>query len=106
MFNLIINGNLGSAPEKFMRTHETTGKKVAGVSFSVAVNRYDRSSKETRTTWFNVVTYGKLADICLEHLDKGSKVTVQAASLWASSSVGNDGQTYNNLNIMAAEVAF
>ena len=106
MFSLVINGNLGSAPEKFTRKHEVSGKNVEGVSFSVAVNRYDRSSKETRTSWFNVVTYGKLADICHEHLDKGSKVTVQAASLWASTSVGNDGEQYNNLNIMAQEVAF
>ena len=68
-------GNLGRDPQ----TRSTPGgKKVT--SFSVAVNRRWRSAdgetKET-TDWFQVETWGGLAEICQEYLSKGRLVYIE-----------------------------
>jgi single-strand DNA-binding protein len=70
-----IIGNLGGDPE--MR-YTPSGKPVT--SFSVAVTRGWRTSDGERkesTEWFNVVSWGNLAEICNQHLRKGSQVYIE-----------------------------
>ena len=72
---VMIIGGLGSDPE--MR-YTPSGKPVT--SFSVAVSRGWRTSEGERkeaTEWFNVVSWGNLAEICNQHLHKGSQVYIE-----------------------------
>lgn len=73
-----IIGRLGKDPES--RTLEN-GNKVC--SFSVATDKSwkDKTGdKQTKTTWHNVVVWGKLAEICEKYLKKGSKVYISGES--------------------------
>lgn len=65
---IIIVGNAGKDPE--MR-HTKEGKAVC--NFSVAVNE----RKDEKPTWFTVVCWEKLAEICTEHVNKGTQVLVE-----------------------------
>lgn len=68
-----IVGNLGKDPEqKFLPSGD------AVTNFSVAVTekwKKDGEQKE-QTTWFRVNAFGKLAEICVQYLTKGSGVLV------------------------------
>src|SRR5947199_9510125 len=71
---VMIIGRLGKDPE--MR-YTASGSPVT--TFSVAAGRqWKDGAGETReeTEWFNVVTWNKLAEICNEHLRKGSRVYI------------------------------
>lgn len=65
-------GNLGDAPEV-----KYTQGGVAVAKFSLATS-HTRKNKEgekvTETQWHRVTAFGKLAEICGEYLEKGSKV--------------------------------
>ena len=68
-------GRLGKDPET---RYTPKGSKVC--SFSVAVSRrYKTADGETKeaTDWFNVETWGRLAEICQEYLSKGRLVFVE-----------------------------
>lgn len=72
---VLIIGYLGREPE--MR-YTSSGKAVT--TFSVATNRIWNSSSGERheeTEWFTVVSWGSLAEICKQHLNKGSQVYVE-----------------------------
>jgi single-strand DNA-binding protein len=72
---VMIIGYLGRDPE--MR-YTSSGKPVT--TFSVATNRAWSSSSGERheeTEWFTVVAWGNLAEICKQHLNKGSQVYIE-----------------------------
>jgi len=72
---LTIIGNLGRDPE--MR-YTPNGKPVT--SFSVVVSRMWTGADGDRHEeheWFNVVAWGKLAEICKSHLKKDQQVYVE-----------------------------
>lgn len=65
-------GHLGDAPEEVKLD---SNKKLA--NFSLATNlRFKNKEGETveNTQWHRIVAWGKLAEICIEHLKKGSHV--------------------------------
>ena len=65
-----ILGNLGGTPElRFLN-----GNNDQVVNFSVAVNeRYRNRQNELkdRLTWFRVIAFNGLGQVCAEHLRKG-----------------------------------
>ena len=70
-----IIGNLGGEPES---RFTPSGQQVT--SFSVATtNQYKNAAGEQvkETTWFKVQAWGRLAEICKQYLNKGSKVYVE-----------------------------
>ena len=72
---VMIIGSLGREPE--MR-YTPGGKPVT--SFSLASSRtWTAADGERReeTEWFNVVTWGNLAEICQQHLGKGQQVYIE-----------------------------
>lgn len=72
---VMIIGRLGRDPE--MR-YTPSGKPVT--TFSVAVSRnWSTSEGERRseTEWFNVVSWGSLAEICKEYLSKSRLVYIE-----------------------------
>ena len=72
---VMIIGQLAHDPE--MR-HTPSGKSVT--TFSVGTNRTWSTSdgeKHTETEWFNIVTWGNLAEICSQYLSKGQQVYIE-----------------------------
>lgn len=72
---LTIIGNLGRDPE--MR-YTPNGKPVT--SFSVVVSRMwtgTDGDRHEEHEWFNIVAWGKLAEICKTHLKKDQQVYVE-----------------------------
>ena len=70
-----IIGHLGKEPE--MR-YTPSGKPVT--TFSVAVSRSWNSAdgeRHSETEWFNVVSWGNLAEICKTYLTKGQQVYIE-----------------------------
>ena len=82
----MIIGNLGKDPEI---RYLPSGKSVA--NFSVAANHKYKVEGEVRseTEWFNIVAFGRLAEICSEFLKKGKPVFVEGrihTNSWVDSS--------------------
>jgi single-strand DNA-binding protein len=72
---VLVIGNLGRDPE--MR-YTPGGQAVT--SFSLAATRTWSTSNGDRqeaTEWFNVITWGSLAEICNQYLTKGRRVCVE-----------------------------
>lgn len=66
---VMIIGHLGRDPE--MR-YTPSGRPVT--TFTVATSRTWNTTdgeRHTETEWFNVVTWGNLAEICKQYLTKG-----------------------------------
>lgn len=72
MNNLIISGNIGKDAELQYLQNGT-----ALLKFSIAVERaYQKDKKNKVSDWFNVVMFGKFAEIMATHVKKGAKVLV------------------------------
>jgi single-strand DNA-binding protein len=98
---VMIIGNLGRDPE--MR-YTPNGKPVT--SFSVAVSRTFTKPEGERTEvtdWFNVVAWGRLAEICSQYLTKGSMVYVEGR-LETRSWEGDNGQKHYRTEVVASDV--
>ncbi len=107
---LIIIGNLGGEPES---RFTPSGQQVT--SFSVATsNQYKNAQGETvkETTWFKVQAWGKLAEICKQYLNKGSKVYVEGRLTPDKTTGGpriwtkQDGSSAASFDLNASEVKF
>lgn len=66
---LIVIGRLGKDPET---RYGVDGKAIA--NFSIASRG---KGKYEKPEWFNVVAFGKLAEICGQYLSKGKQTAVQ-----------------------------
>jgi len=85
----MIIGRLTQDPEKRVIP---TGQTVC--SFSVATNRAwtnQSGEKQEQTEFHNIVTWGKLADICAQYLNKGKKVYIEGR-IQTRSWDGDDGK--------------
>ena len=103
MNRIFIIGNLGRDPEA---RYTPTGQMVA--SFSVATNyRYTDSQGQRRseTEWFNCMAFGKLAELCNEHLSKGQQVYVEGR-LKSRTYQTRDGQTRFSNDVTVSDVHF
>jgi len=75
MNKIMLIGRLGKDPELNVTPDGTPVAK-----FSLAVNRYTKSSSGERkeeTDWFNITAWRQLAETCEKYLHKGSKVYVE-----------------------------
>jgi len=74
MNKIMLIGHLGKDPDM-----SYTPSGVAFTKFTIAVNRYSKSSTGERqedTDWFNIIAWRQLAETCNTYLRKGSKVFV------------------------------
>lgn len=72
---VILLGNVGKDPEV---RQTLDGRPIA--SFSLATNRVfmDRAgNRQEETEWHRLVSFGKIAEICGEYLEKGRPVYVE-----------------------------
>ncbi len=98
---VMIIGYLGREPE--MR-YTSSGKAVT--TFSVATNRTWSSSSGERheeTEWFTVVAWGNLAEICKQHLNKGSQVFIEGR-LQTRRWEDNEGKKHAAVEVVANEM--
>ncbi|MCC6260472.1 MAG: single-stranded DNA-binding protein [Anaerolineales bacterium] len=96
-----IIGHLGKDPE--MR-YTPSGKPVT--TFSVAVSRAWNSAdgeRHNETEWFNVVTWGNLAEICKQYLVKGQQVYIEGR-LQTRHWDDKEGQKRTSVEIVANEM--
>ena len=71
----ILIGRLGQDPT--MR-YTKAGDGVCSFSLATSENWKDKSGeKQERTTWHNIVIWGKLAEIATEYLNKGKQVYIE-----------------------------
>jgi single-strand DNA-binding protein len=68
--HVTLVGNLTKDPE------QTYVNKKCKSSFTVAVERYYGKDKESEVDYFNIITWGKLAEVASEYLVKGKKVLI------------------------------
>jgi single-strand DNA-binding protein len=97
----IIIGNLGAAPET---RYTPSGKQTA--SFSVATTekwKNQNGAQQESTEWHRVITWGRLAEICSEYLDKGDKVYVEG-KIQTRKWQDKDGVTRYTTEIVAREM--
>lgn len=76
---VMLIGNLGGEVETRSMPN---GGSVANFSVATSETWKDKitGEKRTSTEWHNVVAFGKLADICVNWLHKGSKVYIEGSN--------------------------
>jgi single-strand DNA-binding protein len=98
---VMVIGNLGRDPEI---KYTQNGKPMT--TFSVATSRTwvtaDGERREA-TEWFNVVTWGSLAEICAQYLRKTSRVYVEG-HLQTRSWEDPDGTKHYRTELVASEM--
>jgi len=98
---VMIIGHLGRDPE--MR-YTPSGKPVT--TFTVATSRTWNSTdgeRHNETEWFNIVTWGNLAEICKQYLTKGQQVYIEGrlqTRRWEDS----EGAKHTTIEIVANEM--
>ena len=67
-------GNLGTDPEL---REATSGRSVC--NFMLATNSFHGTGefRKEKTEWHRIVAWGRLAEMCVEFLNKGSKIHVE-----------------------------
>lgn len=72
---ILIIGRLGKEVENKPLDN---GGHIASFSVATTENWKDKSGeRQERTTWHNVTAFGKLAEICIQYLRKGSLVYIE-----------------------------
>ena len=98
---VMVIGQLGRDPE--MR-YTPSGRPVT--SFSLASSRNWITSEGERreeTEWFNVVTWGGLAEVCKQHLHKGQTIYVEGR-LQTRGWEDQEGKKHFRTDIVASEM--
>lgn len=98
---VMIIGHLGRDPE--MR-YTPSGRPVT--TFTVAVSRsWNTADGERRneTEWFNIVSWGNLAEICKQYLTKGQQVYIEGR-LQTRRWEDKEGQKRTNVEVVANEM--
>lgn len=96
-----LTGNLGATPE--VKSLEN-GNKVA--RFSVATSEdylNKKGEKITATHWHQIVAWGKLADMALQSLKKGSEVIIDG-KLSSRNYTAKDGSKRYVIEVVAQEL--
>jgi single-strand DNA-binding protein len=72
---VILIGNLGRDPEL---RYTASGQPVANFTLATTESWTNKSGeREQRTEWHRIVAWGRLAEICGEHMNKGKQVYVE-----------------------------
>ncbi|BCO09112.1 single-stranded DNA-binding protein [Desulfolithobacter dissulfuricans] len=74
---VILIGNLGADPEI---RYTQSGTPVANFNLATSETwRNQDGSKEERTEWHRIVAWRRLAEICGEYLNKGTRVYIEGS---------------------------
>lgn len=98
---VMIIGHLGRDPE--MR-YTPSGRPVT--TFTVATSRSWNTAdgeRHTETEWFNIVTWGNLAEICKQYLTKGQQVYIEGR-LQTRRWEDKEGVKHSTVEVVASEM--
>ena len=99
---VILIGNLGGKPEL-----KYTPEGVPVAKFNIATTERwgvdDSGQKREHTEWHRIVAWRKLAEICSQYLDKGSKVFIEGR-IRTNKWTGQDGVTRYTTDIIADQM--
>lgn len=99
----IIVGRLGADPEM---KHTQSGHPVCGLSVATSESWKDKNGDaQERTEWHRVKAWGKLGELCGEHLQKGRQVYVEG-KLQTSKWQDKNGSDRYTTEIVASTVQF
>ena len=101
---VILIGNLGRDPELRVMPN---GKAVCNFSIATSEAWKDKQTGEQKekTEWHNISTFGPLAEICGNHLGKGSQVYIEG-KLQTRKWQDKEGKDRYTTEIIADEVQF
>jgi single-strand DNA-binding protein len=101
---VIVVGRLGGDPEV---KYTPGGQSVAKLSIATSENWTDKQGqKQERTEWHRVVVWGKMAEVCGQHLSKGRQVYVEGRLQTRSWDDKTTGQKKYSTEIVANTVQF
>lgn len=98
---VMLIGRLGHEPE--MR-YTPSGRPLT--KFQLATNRSWTTAdgeKKTETEWFNIVAWGKLAEICNQYLKKGQQVYIEGR-LHTRRWQDEDGTDHSSVEVIGQEM--
>lgn len=100
--SLIIEGNVVRDP-----VIKATSKGTPLCMFSIASNRFFRQEDKTtqETSFFDVETWSRLAELCGENCTKGRGVRV-VGRLKQDRWIGTDGKHYSKIKVVAEHIEF
>lgn len=100
---VILIGHIGQTPE--LRYPENR-KAVCNMRVATNESYTDEDGNEiTKTEWHDVVAWGNLAEVCAEHLNKGSQVYFEG-KLQTQKWTEQDGTTRYNTQVVAYQMKF
>jgi len=99
---ITLIGNLGRDPE--MR-YMPDGRAVANFSIATSEEWKDKATgeKRERTTWFRIIAFGKLGEICGEYLSKGKQVYIEGR-LQTNEWTDQEGRNRFSLEVIASQM--
>lgn len=99
----ILIGNLGKDPEL---RYTPGGSPVASFSFATSERYNDRSGQtQKRTSWHNIVAWGKLAELANQFLKKGRSAYIEGRISYRSWD-DRDGNKRYRTEIVASTIEF
>ena len=100
--SLIIEGNVVRDP-----VIKATPRGTQLCLFSIASNRFFKQDDQTtqETSFFDVETWSRLAELCQENCTKGRGVRV-VGRLKQDRWVGTDGKHYSKIKVVAEHIEF
>lgn len=101
---LILIGHLGNDPEL---RYTPSGQPYAG--FRLAVNRRwtgDNGQPMEKTTWFNVTTWRRQAELSSQYLNKGRRVMIIGEVESARPYTDREGNQRASIDVTAREIRF
>jgi len=93
-------GNLGRDPEV---RYTPDGLAVTNFSIAVSEKFKEKGESKERTTWFRIIAFGKLGEICGEYLSKGKQVYVEGR-LQTNEWKDNEGNNRFTLEVVASQM--
>jgi single-strand DNA-binding protein len=101
---VMLIGNLGHDPE--IRYLPESKRAVTNLSIAMNDSFTDRSgSRRERTDWLTVVAFGRLAELCHQHLRKGRQIYVEG-SIRVREFEPAEGGRFRRPEIVASHVQF
>ena len=98
---VILIGNLGKDPEL---RYAPSGSAVTNFSLATSEQWKDQEGNpQERTSWHNIVMWGKLAEIAAEYLKKGRKVYIEGRLQYRDYE-GKDGNKRYVTEIVASDL--
>ncbi len=100
---VILVGNLGSDPEIRKTANQQTVTQFSLATSESWINR--EGERQEKTEWHRVVIWGKLAETCAKHLNKGRQVFIEGR-LQTRSWETEQGQKRFTTEVVASQVVF